>query len=242
MSESANVLEHGLKVSDRTMRYWGAIMSCFLVVYVAVILWGLVLKDYASEQYQKIVTAGLTDMLIVFAVLSAREMVPLVVAAIREFHYHQFTYPKHYGEQLEREYAERRQVMIAKAIEKQTRRRKHKPVGSPVDLSQWFRQRSRTGGGYVYILKDVEVSDTYKIGKTRRPYERMRSFAVNLPFAVELIHVIACDNADQTEHQLHRRFAEKRRRGEWFALEASDVEWIKTIHESRSNPSGEVLS
>ena len=83
--------------------------------------------------------------------------------------------------------------------------------------------------GYVYLLKDVEVSGRYKIGMTTNPQQRMGNFGVKLPFQTELIHLFYTDDCRRDERQLHERFAQKRRGGEWFALNDSDVAYIKRL-------------
>lgn len=106
------------------------------------------------------------------------------------------------------------------------------PDSRPINLKDWIVERKADHGGYVYILKDVEVTQTYKIGKTVRPYERMKRFAVELPFQTKLIHVIQCDDPSGLEAMLHRHFAEKRVRGEWFNLSQHDIDWLFQIYKA----------
>jgi hypothetical protein len=82
--------------------------------------------------------------------------------------------------------------------------------------------------GYVYLLKMVK-GEYYKIGRTAKPKKRMDRFDVKLPFEVECEHLIQTDNMYQLERELHQRFASKRTNGEWFALDAADVETVKGI-------------
>lgn len=80
--------------------------------------------------------------------------------------------------------------------------------------------------GCVYVLRDVDVTGWYKIGKTTKPVERIGHFDTHLPFAVSVVHIIPAKDCTQLETVLHRQFADKRMRGEWFALSDSDVQWI----------------
>jgi hypothetical protein len=93
-------------------------------------------------------------------------------------------------------------------------------------------QSTETDGGlevgYVYLaLMKVGREKRYKIGKANLVDQRTRQVAVNLPEELELIHVISTDDAYGIEGYWHKRFAEKRRGGEWFALTAEDVRVFK---------------
>jgi len=82
--------------------------------------------------------------------------------------------------------------------------------------------------GYVYLaLMKIGKEKRYKIGKADIVGRRTKQVAVNLPEDLELIHVIATDDAYGIEAYWHRRFDEKRRGGEWFVLTAADVKAFK---------------
>lgn len=79
---------------------------------------------------------------------------------------------------------------------------------------------------YIYLTK----SDFgYKIGRTTRPQKRPLQVAGNMPIKLEVIVVIEVANSKEWERRLHRHFAEKRLRGEWFSLDQTDVELIKGV-------------
>ena len=50
-----------------------------------------------------------------------------------------------------------------------------------------------------------------------------------LPFAVELVHQVATNDAAWLEHGMHRRFAKRHVRGEWYALTTADVTRIVAV-------------
>ena len=78
--------------------------------------------------------------------------------------------------------------------------------------------------GYVYLaLMKVGREKRYKIGKADIVERRARQIAVQLPEDLELLHTISTDDAYGIEAYWHKRFAEKRRGGEWFELTAADV-------------------
>jgi hypothetical protein len=82
--------------------------------------------------------------------------------------------------------------------------------------------------GYVYLaLMKVGREKRYKIGKADVVGRRTRQIAVQLPEDLELVHAISTDDAYGIEAYWHKRFAEKRRGGEWFELTAADVRWFK---------------
>jgi hypothetical protein len=82
--------------------------------------------------------------------------------------------------------------------------------------------------GYVYLaLMKVGREKRYKIGKANLVEQRARQVGVNLPEDLELIHAISTDDAYGIEAYWHKRFAEKRRGGEWFELVGDDVRAFK---------------
>lgn len=106
--------------------------------------------------------------------------------------------------------------------------------GEPVNLWDWANSRSFSIGGWIYVLRDLDITGYCKIGKTRQPYNRMKAFGVKLPIRTELVHVIKCDNADMTESVLHRRYDQYRKRGEWFDLPEKILNELKQVHEINS--------
>ena len=81
--------------------------------------------------------------------------------------------------------------------------------------------------GYIYLV--ASSNGTYNIGRTAAPDKRMQLFRVKLPFDVELECVIKTSDMLGLERELHKRFADKRVNGEWFALSPEDVEYIKSL-------------
>lgn len=81
--------------------------------------------------------------------------------------------------------------------------------------------------GYIYLLESHQ--GIYKIGRTRVPNNRRKTFGVLLPFEVEYAALIKTSDMFRLEGDLHRHYAHKRRGGEWFALDADDVAFIKSL-------------
>lgn len=81
--------------------------------------------------------------------------------------------------------------------------------------------------GYVYLIK--ASTGHRKIGRTVNPQNRMKTFNIKLPFEVEYEHLIKTNDMLMLESQLHNKFSEKRINGEWFDLDGSDVEYIKSL-------------
>ncbi len=74
--------------------------------------------------------------------------------------------------------------------------------------------------GSVYLIKSGRY---YKIGCTNSVGRREYELAVQLPERASLIHAIRTDDPTGIEAYWHRRFAPKRKGGEWFELGADDV-------------------
>lgn len=104
-------------------------------------------------------------------------------------------------------------------------------ICSPLVKNETAEPRSDDGDfetGYVYLaLMKVGREKRFKIGKANLVEQRTRQVAVTLPEDLELIHAISTDDAYGIEAYWHKRFAEKRRGGEWFELTADDVRVFK---------------
>jgi hypothetical protein len=74
--------------------------------------------------------------------------------------------------------------------------------------------------GYVYLMKSGRY---YKIGKTNHVGRREREVMVQMPEALKTVHSIITDDPLGIEDYWHRRFASRRKNGEWFDLSPEDI-------------------
>lgn len=82
--------------------------------------------------------------------------------------------------------------------------------------------------GHVYVLKAHKpFEECYKIGRTNNIDKRLHTFAVKLPYKVDLVCSLYCSDMYALEDGLHRVFKDKRLDGEWFKLSESDVGWLR---------------
>ncbi len=79
---------------------------------------------------------------------------------------------------------------------------------------------------YVYIIQNADEPSVCKIGRTNKPVRRMSELGIQLPFDIAIVRVIPCSDAVSLETELHRKFINKRVKGEWFRL---DVEELKHL-------------
>lgn len=84
----------------------------------------------------------------------------------------------------------------------------------------------RDKSGYVYILNEINGVH-YKIGRTKNPSDRLRTFEIKLPFEIEYDLLIQTNDMYDLEKTLHTRFADKRVDGEWFKLTTVDLQQIQ---------------
>lgn len=80
--------------------------------------------------------------------------------------------------------------------------------------------------GFVYMIKHGSRAE-YKIGRTNNPLRREGEIGVQLPERLAPLHYIETDDPSGVERYWHTRFADKRKEGEWFALDRGDVAAFK---------------
>lgn len=80
--------------------------------------------------------------------------------------------------------------------------------------------------GHVYLIKSD--SGSYKIGRSVDARARLKQLT-GFPFGITLDHVIETNNAGRLESFLHKMFAHRRIKYEWFALVDADVAYIKSV-------------
>ena len=83
--------------------------------------------------------------------------------------------------------------------------------------------------GYVYVIRDVEISGCYKIGFTGHPLNRFDVFKRELPFSIEPVLIIKSQDAEGGERRLHRDYARCKKHGEWFQLDHSHLARIRRM-------------
>lgn len=93
----------------------------------------------------------------------------------------------------------------------------------------WEAFRNNPKHGYIYLLQSV--SGAYKIGRSKDPDDRLRTFEVKLPFEVEYVCTVETANMYELERALHKQFDHKRINGEWFRLDDKDIAAIKALSE-----------
>lgn len=83
--------------------------------------------------------------------------------------------------------------------------------------------------GYVYVIKDVSRTNSYKIGRTNHPETRMNNFGVMLPFETKVIAILKTGDAETLEQRLHHKFAGQHNRGEWYDLSENQILEIQNM-------------
>lgn len=78
--------------------------------------------------------------------------------------------------------------------------------------------------GFVYLMRSGRY---YKIGMSNSVGRREYELGLQLPDPVSVVHAIRTDDPPGIEEYWHKRFAAKRKNGEWFELNAADIAVFK---------------
>ena len=82
--------------------------------------------------------------------------------------------------------------------------------------------------GFVYVVKEL-TGKYYKIGRTVDPSDRIKTFEVKLPMRVEYVLLLPTDDMYKLESSLHTLYASKHVNGEWFVLNANDINNMRNM-------------
>lgn len=90
--------------------------------------------------------------------------------------------------------------------------------------------------GYVYLMRRRD--GLYKIGRTGRdPRERLEEIEREVGMRVRLLAKVRCRDMYACESALHRRYARRRRTGEWFDLDGRQFSvrrrWVRVARRLR---------
>lgn len=74
--------------------------------------------------------------------------------------------------------------------------------------------------GFVYVLIS---SGYFKIGRSKSPQRRLSDLQMATPHKIDLYMHVHTERPDYVEKELHLRFHNKRKRGEWYELSNEDL-------------------
>lgn len=79
-------------------------------------------------------------------------------------------------------------------------------------------KKRHKGDGYVYIVKCGDFN-LYKIGISKaKPRIRLSALQSGCPFPLTMTHVFYCTHYSLLEYEIHERYKDCNKMGEWFSL------------------------
>jgi len=81
--------------------------------------------------------------------------------------------------------------------------------------------------GHVYMIK--APNNLYKLGRSNDIQKRFGALSTMSPVMLILKHTVFCRDYVAAEAKMHKKYADKRHHGEWFALSKHDINWIYTL-------------
>ena len=114
------------------------------------------------------------------------------------------------------------QRRINKRLTDQRRIDRHKAQGLQTKTGRPLQSRV----GSIYL---AECQGMYKIGFSNEMYDRRMKLQVNNPFPVSIVYTSdEIQGVNFVEAALHKKYADKCVRGEWFKLNKTNVKHIRT--------------
>ena len=96
---------------------------------------------------------------------------------------------------------------------------------SRIDYNNYIKRQKPKKETYIYLMIDHNTG-YYKIGRSKNPKFREKTLQSEKP-TIEMIHKFKANSSKESD--LHKKYADKRIRGEWFNLSKEDVNYIKSI-------------
>ena len=105
------------------------------------------------------------------------------------------------------------------------------PVKPTIKITQpvmEIKPRVHLDEGCIYIIR-CKDSATYKIGKSTNPACRLKSHQTSCPSELELEYYTKVWQMSHIEYAIHKLYADKCVRGEWYELSEDDIEQLKSM-------------
>jgi predicted GIY-YIG superfamily endonuclease len=97
--------------------------------------------------------------------------------------------------------------------------------GLPPSNEPRAKKERKKEAGFVYFIQ--ADNGLVKIGRTKDIQQRLDHFTAKLPYKLELVHSIKSNDSVELEKVFHEKYHDKRKRGEWFDLNTSDLKEVK---------------
>lgn len=89
--------------------------------------------------------------------------------------------------------------------------------------------RLRHPAGYVCLIRDMDYGNRYKLEPTNDPAAHLDDVRAALPFKTKIAYIAKTNDAEAAEHYLHRRYARRSARDEWFDLDDAQLREIHSL-------------
>lgn len=96
-------------------------------------------------------------------------------------------------------------------------------------LEKELKKKEKIKPGFIYLIG--AENGLCKIGKAQDINVRMKTFGQIIPMNWELLYSFRSNDYTKAENYLHKKYKDKRKIGEWFALSSEDVDYIMSIED-----------